>query len=168
MCLREDMAPQGRRVWRRGPVRLVEPGLSRFCPDRGRLNEIASASDSLVARAYDHDADFGEVLADHRASAAVLGPGAGPDERLKQRVLSACRSQIPLVLDADALSVFRDEPDRLFEALHDTCVLTPHGGEFERLFPDLTEKTGDGNKIERTRLAARRCGAVVVFKGQIP
>lgn len=140
-------------------------GFVTLLSGQGALNEIASASDSLVARAYDHDADFGEVLADHRASAAVLGPGAGPDERLKQRVLSACRSQIPLVLDADALSVFRDEPDRLFEALHDTCVLTPHGGEFERLFPDLTEKTGDGNKIERTRLAARRCGAVVVFKG---
>ena len=132
---------------------------------QGALNEISSASDSLVARAYEPDSDFGDVLKEHRASAAVLGPGAGVSERLKAKVLAACSLRIPLVLDADALSVFEDEPNALFSALHDRCVLTPHGGEFARLFPDLTEKAHAANKIERTRLAAQRCGAVVVFKG---
>ena len=140
-------------------------GFVTLLSGQGALNEIASASDSLVARAYDHDADFGVVLKEHRASAAVLGPGAGVSESLKQRVLAACALAIPLVLDADALSVFEDDPSALFQALHGQCVLTPHGGEFARLFPDLTDKAHDGNKIDRTRLAAHRCGAVVVFKG---
>ncbi|WP_440959668.1 NAD(P)H-hydrate dehydratase [Oceanicaulis sp. LC35] len=132
---------------------------------QGALNEIASASDSLVARTFDQEAPFGDVLEQYRASAAVMGPGAGVDDRLKARVLSALSRKIPLVLDADALSVFQDEPDSLFAALHDQCVLTPHAGEFARLFPDLTDASLRANKIERTRLAAQRCGAVVVFKG---
>ncbi|WP_375548934.1 NAD(P)H-hydrate dehydratase [Oceanicaulis alexandrii] len=132
---------------------------------QGALNEIASSSESLVARQYEADAPFGDVLEDHRASAAVMGPGAGIGPRLKAQVRSACGLKIPLVLDADALSVFEDAPDALFESLHADCVLTPHGGEFARLFPDLTETAHAGNKIERTREAARRCGAVVVFKG---
>ena len=140
-------------------------GFVTLLSGQGALNEIASASDSLVARAYDHDADLGAVLKEHRASAAVLGPGAGLSESLKAKVLAACALNIPLVLDADALSVFKDDPDALFEGLHDQCVLTPHGGEFARLFPDLTDEAHDANKIERTRLAAQRCGAVVVFKG---
>ena len=132
---------------------------------QGALNEIASSSASLVPRAYDPEVDFAEALQQHRASAAVLGPGAGLGERLKTQVLAACGLGIPLVLDADALSVFADEPDILFEALHAQCVLTPHGGEFARLFPDLTETAFQANKIERSREAARRSGAVVVFKG---
>ncbi|HBJ40610.1 MAG TPA: NAD(P)H-hydrate dehydratase, partial [Hyphomonas sp.] len=70
----------------------------------------------------------------------------------------------PCVLDADALTLIAQEPT-LWERLGPHCVLTPHGGEFARLFPDLTEAKHAGNKIERTREAARRCGAVVVFKG---
>ncbi|WP_022699638.1 bifunctional ADP-dependent NAD(P)H-hydrate dehydratase/NAD(P)H-hydrate epimerase [Oceanicaulis alexandrii] len=132
---------------------------------QGALNEIASASDSLVARRYEAEQPFGEVLEQHRASAVVMGPGAGISARLKAQVRSACAFKAPLVLDADALSVFEDAPDALFEGLHADCVLTPHGGEFARLFPDLTEAKHAGNKIERTREAARRCGAVVVFKG---
>lgn len=132
---------------------------------QGALNEIASSSESLVARQYEADAPFSDVLEHHRASAAVIGPGAGISARLKAQVRSACDLKIPLVLDADALSVFEDVPEALFERLHETCVLTPHGGEYARLFPDLTEAAHAGNKIERTREAARRCGAVVVFKG---
>lgn len=132
---------------------------------QGALNEIASASASLVARQYETELPFGDVLEQHRASAAVIGPGAGISARLKAQVRSACALKTPLVLDADALSAFEDTPDSLFEALHADCVLTPHGGEFARLFPDLAESAHAGNKIERTKEAARRCGAAVVFKG---
>ena len=140
-------------------------GFVTLLSGQGALNEIASASDSLVARAYDPVDDFAEVLDGHRASAAVLGPGAGLSDRLKAKVLAACGLSIPIVLDADALSVFEHDPAELFTALHGQCVLTPHGGEFSRLFPDLTETAHADNKLERTRLAARRCGAVVVYKG---
>lgn len=130
------------------------------CPP-GAVAE-AAVDPLLVTRALG-EGDFSAALASARASAAVLGPGAGPDEALKARVAAACAARIPLVLDADALSVFADAPETLFSQLHPRCVLTPHAGEFERLFPGLA--SGAINKIEAAREAARLTHAVIVFKG---
>lgn len=130
------------------------------CPP-GAVAE-AAVDPLLVTRALG-EGDFSATLASARASAAVLGPGAGPDEALKARVGAACAARIPLVLDADALSVFADAPETLFSQLHPRCVLTPHAGEFERLFPGLA--SGALNKIEAAREAARLAHAVMVFKG---
>jgi ADP-dependent NAD(P)H-hydrate dehydratase / NAD(P)H-hydrate epimerase len=76
------------------------------------------------------------------------------------------------VLDADALTVHEDDPESLFYQLHETCVLTPHGGEFRRLFPDIGERldapatTGPAfSKVDATREAAARAGCTVLFKG---
>ncbi|MCR9128136.1 MAG: NAD(P)H-hydrate dehydratase [Alphaproteobacteria bacterium] len=134
-----------------------------LCPP-GALEEVAAASRSLVARGFDPAGDFRHILEDHRASAAVLGPGAGVAESTRARVLAALETHRPLVLDADALTCFADEPDALFEAVNGPVVLTPHGGEFARLFPDLAGRD-DLNKIEVTREAAQRSGAVIVHKG---
>ncbi|MEO0922391.1 MAG: ADP/ATP-dependent (S)-NAD(P)H-hydrate dehydratase, partial [Pseudomonadota bacterium] len=79
----------------------------------------------------------------------------------------------PTVLDADALTpLFFDEADALFGKLHDQCVLTPHGGEFARMFPDIAEKLNAPatkgpaySKVDATREAAARAGCVVLFKG---
>jgi len=76
------------------------------------------------------------------------------------------------VLDADALSEYRDDPETLFAMLHEKCILTPHEGEFGRLFPDILEKLKEPatkgpaySKVDATREAARRAGCVVLFKG---
>jgi hydroxyethylthiazole kinase-like uncharacterized protein yjeF len=76
-----------------------------------------------------------------------------------------------LVLDADALTILSQHPD-LFAALHEGCVLTPHAGEFARLFPDIAEKLNQPatkgpaySKVDATRAAAGRAGCVVLYKG---
>lgn len=97
------------------------------------------------------------VLADHPQTALLIGPGAGAACRAP--VLAMLAARRPTILDADALSVFRAKPRKLLAALHEDCILTPHEGEFSRLF-DLT-----GDKLSRCRAAARHSGAVVVLKG---
>lgn len=134
-----------------------------LCPP-GALEEVAAASRSLVARGFDPAGDFGHILEEHRAGAAALGPGAGVAESTRRRVLAALETHSPLVLDADALTCFADTPETLFSGVKGPVVLTPHGGEFARLFPDLAERD-DLNKIEITREAAKRSGAVIVHKG---
>jgi hydroxyethylthiazole kinase-like uncharacterized protein yjeF len=67
------------------------------------------------------------------------------------------------VLDADALTSFKDDPEALFNRLHDRCVLTPHAGEFERLFPVLLDSSA--SKLEAVRAASVRAGCVVLLKG---
>jgi hydroxyethylthiazole kinase-like uncharacterized protein yjeF len=128
------------------------------------LAEIAASEPALVTRSYEPDLEMGEVLAHHRAGAAVLGPGGGLTKPLKRAILSALALDIPLVLDADALTVFADAPDLLCGAAHGRTVLTPHAGEFARLFPDLADDPAL-NKIEKTRQAAARSGCVLLFKG---
>ncbi len=106
--------------------------------------------------------DFSTHLQDSRRTAFIIGPGAGQrdPEGLRQAVLGALKTGKPAVLDADALSVFRDDPALLFDGLHARCVLTPHEGEFFRLFPDLT-----GSREERVLAAVRLSGAVMLLKG---
>ncbi|HIV70175.1 MAG TPA: NAD(P)H-hydrate dehydratase [Candidatus Aquabacterium excrementipullorum] len=112
-----------------------------------------------------------DLLAPSRWAAAVLGPGAltGLPEpaqaTLRSLVLTALQAPggRPLVLDADALTAFEASPELLFDAIvqsESPVVLTPHEGEFQRLFGP-----GDQGKLERTRDAARRSGAVVLHKG---
>ncbi|XBQ15568.1 MAG: NAD(P)H-hydrate dehydratase [Oceanicaulis sp.] len=153
-----------------GAARLAaEAGLSGgagyvtlLCPPDA-LAECAASMQAVVTRAFDTEADFAEILDGHRADCAVMGPGAGKTDDTRRRVLQALGQKAALVLDADALTVFEDDPTVLFKALHGRCVLTPHAGEFSKVFPDLGEN--GLNKIETARAAAQRSGAVVVFKG---
>lgn len=123
----------------------------------------ASHLTEVMIRSFDHSDGFLEALDDTRATAAVLGPAAGKTVALKEIVIAALSRPLPIVLDGDALTVFADHPDYLLGHLRRHDVITPHAGEFERLFPGLTETSL--NKIEAARAAADRAGCVVVFKG---
>lgn len=116
----------------------------------------------VLVESYPSLARFAETLADTRRNAVLMGPGAGTEdaEALRQAIIATLQLRRAVVLDADALSVFAEAPECLFAALHDRCVLTPHEGEFARLFPDL-----GGEKTHRTVQAAQRCRAVVLLKG---
>jgi NAD(P)H-hydrate epimerase len=105
------------------------------------------------------DAAWAAQLADPRKNAVLLGPGNGVAPETRSRVLAALAARKAVVLDADALTVFKDAPQDLFGAIAAPCILTPHEGEFGRLF-DPT-----GSRLERARTAARQSNAVVVLKG---
>ena len=111
-----------------------------------------------------------DLLHDPRVGVVVIGPGAGRTQETRRAVVDAARAGKPLVLDADALTVFEDDPDALFAVLTPADVLTPHAGEFGRLF-GAADGSADGagadgaDKVTGTRQAARRAGAVVLHKG---
>lgn len=108
------------------------------------------------------DADEAQaLLSDPRISAVVIGPGLAPDEGTRRLARVALGSGAHVVMDAGALSAFADEPNALFAQCSDRVILTPHEGEFARLFPDL-----GGSALERAQAAAARSGAVVLLKGR--
>ena len=148
-----------------GLVTLGVPGSAQ--------QEVACQITALMLRRVEDGAGLTEVLGDARLNALCLGPGLGVT-RARELVPVALGGldPRPTVLDADALTAFEDAPETLFAMLHEDCVLTPHGGEFARLFPDVAAKliaptaTGPAySKVDATRAAAERAGCVVLFKG---
>lgn len=119
----------------------------------------ATALTSIMVSAMAGPADFARLLEDERLNCIVLGPGAGVNGQTRDHVLAALATRRATVLDADAITVFRDDPGALFDAIQGPCVLTPHEGEFGRLFAQ------QGSKLERAREAAQQSGAVVLLKG---
>jgi len=104
-------------------------------------------------------ADFTALLADERRNAIAIGPGAGVGASTRAKVLAALATGRAVVLDADAITAFAGSASRLFQGIAGPCVLTPHEGEFGRVFD------AGGDKLARARRAARLSGAVVVLKG---
>lgn len=114
----------------------------------------------VMFESYKNLASFARHLDDPRRTAAVMGPGAGREKALQRAVISTLAVKKPVVLDADALNIFEGCAEVLFKSLYSQCVLTPHEGEFSRLFPDVS-----GDRVERAIAAAKLSGAVVVLKG---
>ncbi|WP_209874499.1 NAD(P)H-hydrate dehydratase [Azospirillum soli] len=119
----------------------------------------AAGSPSVIVHPVEDDAAFEALLGDARKNAVLLGPGAGMGDFTRARVLVALEAGKACVLDADALTSFAGRPADLIGRLNGRCLLTPHEGEFARVFP------GEGDKLSRARAAAARCGAVVLLKG---
>jgi hydroxyethylthiazole kinase-like uncharacterized protein yjeF len=144
-------------------------GLVTLASPREALAVNASALTAVMVRAVDSAVEFADLLNDKRLNACVIGPGAGISARTRDLVHTALSAQRHLVLDADALTSFAQDPGRLFESIKTSSdpqvVLTPHEGEFPRLFSDISNKNPGRSKLERVRDAAERCGAVVLLKG---
>lgn len=131
------------------------------CP-ADALTENAARLDAIMLGVVDDADGLAALLEDKRITMIVAGPGLGL-ERAHALVPVALASGRACVLDADALTAFADDPQALFAHITGPAVLTPHGGEFARLFSDLA----DAPPIEAARQAARRSGAVVVLKGPV-
>ncbi|MBE0414136.1 NAD(P)H-hydrate dehydratase [Yoonia sp.] len=160
------------RLAARGALRVGAGVVTLGCPPAALIENAAQLNAVMLQAIKDADA-LAQVLMDPRITAVCLGPGLGLGARAAALVAATLGREgaRPAVLDADALTLLAGDP-ALFGALHARCVLTPHAGEFARLFPDLAEKlaapsvTGPAySKVDATRDAARRVGCVVLFKG---
>ncbi|MCK0170604.1 NAD(P)H-hydrate dehydratase [Aliiroseovarius sp. S1123] len=158
------------RLAARGALR-IGAGLVTVAPTPGALQENAARLEAIMLSPVGDAQTLQAVLADERLNALCLGPGLGV-ERARDLVPVALAAKRATVLDADALTAFKDDPSALFDMLHENCVLTPHAGEFARLFPDIAEKLNAPatkgpaySKVDATREAAARAGCVVLFKG---
>ena len=123
------------------------------------LATYAAALESQIVRPLAGAADLDTLLADRRFTGLLIGPGAGVGVATRRTVLQLLAAERPTVLDADALTSFADRPADLFAAIQGPTVLTPHAGEFGRLF-----KAG-GDRLAQARAAAEESGAVLVLKG---
>jgi hydroxyethylthiazole kinase-like uncharacterized protein yjeF len=177
------------RLAARGALRIGAGVVTVACP-LDAIPENAARLDAVMLRGVADGEALARVLEDKRINALCLGPGMGTGAQEAGLVgvalgLPAGGPPPPspshegegwgpprkTVLDADALTILSKHP-QLFAALHGACVLTPHAGEFARLFPDIAEKLAAPatkgpaySKVDATREAAARAGCVVLYKG---
>jgi ADP-dependent NAD(P)H-hydrate dehydratase / NAD(P)H-hydrate epimerase len=133
----------------------VGAGLVTIIGERAALAEQAAHVTAIMLR----EADAGWGVIDDRVTALAIGPGAGDD--IADTVCDLLDRGIATVLDADAITAFEVNSGRLFKHLNPGDVMTPHVGEFARLFPDISV----GDRQKAALLAAQRSGAVVLLKG---
>ena len=152
------------RLGARGALR-IGAGLVTLASPADAVAINAAHLTAIMLAPFDGSEGLAEILADKRKNAVLLGPALGvgaPAQRLVHAVLA---SGAATVLDADAITAFAGAPSELFVAVAGRAsrpvVLTPHEGEFHRLFSGA----GEGSKLERARAAAHRSGAIVVLKG---
>jgi hydroxyethylthiazole kinase-like uncharacterized protein yjeF len=149
-------------------------GLVTLAVPSEALASQAAANSAVMVRRADGAQGWMALLSDRRRNVAVLGPAAGVGEETVTKVLAALAAERMVVIDADGLTSFAEKPGLLFDAIKEAkhaAVLTPHEGEFARLFHAAPEFVALGSgvdrldKLSRARLAARASGAVIVLKG---
>jgi hydroxyethylthiazole kinase-like uncharacterized protein yjeF len=143
-------------------------GLVTVASPRDALAVNAGALTAVMVRPIDTTSEFAELIGG-KVNACVIGPGAGIGQRTRDFVAAILAAGRHVVLDADALTSFADAPERLFEMIVEHrdahVVMTPHEGEFSRIFKSLDGEDKAQSKLERVRLASQKSGAVVLLKG---
>ncbi|MCJ2078724.1 NAD(P)H-hydrate dehydratase [Methylobacterium sp. E-016] len=154
------------RLAARGALRIGAGLVTVASPERA-LAENAAHLTAIMLRPCDSADDLDDLLTDERINAILAGPGLGVGEATRDLVAVAAAAGRGLVLDADALTSFAKQAALLAAHLADgdaKAVLTPHAGEFAKLFAG-TDAVAEVGKLEQARRAAARVGAVVVLKG---
>jgi hydroxyethylthiazole kinase-like uncharacterized protein yjeF len=152
----------------------VGAGLVTVASPPNALMENAMHLTAIMTRRCDGAEELATILEDARFNAVCVGPGLGVGERTRAMVLAALGGRRKVVLDADALTSFEDEPDALFEAIRVAygvgtagdynVVLTPHAGEFRRLFPDLAEAWQPRGDADAIRALSAELSAAVASR----
>ena len=143
----------------------VGAGLVTVASSKAAFYVNAAQLTAIMISAFDGPGGLLEKLSDPRINAALIGPGAGATAETRDLVAATLASESTVVIDADGLTAFADNPHALFEFIKQRgapTILTPHEGEFKRLFPELDNAP---SKLERARRAAEISGGVVVYKG---
>jgi hydroxyethylthiazole kinase-like uncharacterized protein yjeF len=130
-------------------------------PDAVGIN--AAHLTAIMVKPFEGVKGLSALLSDRRLNSVAIGPGCGIGGQTQDLVAATLASGAASVLDADALTSFADDPGLLFRQIHDRCVLTPHAGEFERVFPGYL--SGKATRLEAARAAAATAGCVVLLKG---
>jgi len=150
------------RLAARGALRAGAGIVTVLCPASALLVNATHLT-AIMVSAGDTPEQISDHLSDPRISSVVIGPGLGLDLANREKILACLKGSHSTVLDADAFTLFSDQPEDLLSALQSRHVLTPHDGEFARLFPGLDlQKLG---RVEAARQGAALSGAVVVLKG---
>ena len=150
------------RLAARGALR-AGAGLVSVASPPSAVGVNAAHLTAIMVKPFDGAKGLSALLSDKRFNAIVLGPGAGVGDATQDLVAAALASNAAVVLDADALTSFGDNREGLFAQLRARCVLTPHAGEFERLFPGVLAK--GPTRLDAARHAAQSAKCVVVLKG---
>ena len=153
------------RLAARGALR-IGAGLVSVAAQAEAIAINAAHLTAIMVKPFARARGLAELLADKRLDTVVMGPGLGVSGETREMVQAVLAGPPykKVVLDADALSCFQDDPEALFNRLRPgAAVLTPHAGEFERLFPGLLEDSD--SKLDAVRAAAVRANAVVLLKG---
>ncbi|MDA1089216.1 MAG: NAD(P)H-hydrate dehydratase [Proteobacteria bacterium] len=140
-------------------ARRMGAGLVTIATPPEAFAAYAREEPGTLVKKVENDDAFRVLLGDPKKNAILVGPGLGVSEGTRAKVLAALETGKPAVIDADGLSAFAENPQQLFKAITGPCLLTPHEGEFNRLF------SLSGGKVPRVRAAARLSGAVVLLKG---
>jgi len=130
-------------------------------PDAVTVN--AAALTAIMVKPFPDAEGLSELLKDERLNSVVIGPGCGVGAETRAMVMAVLATKAAAVLDADALTSFKDDPGAMLSLLREPCVLTPHEGEFERIFAGLL--AASKSRIEAARTAAVRAKCTVLLKG---
>jgi ADP-dependent NAD(P)H-hydrate dehydratase / NAD(P)H-hydrate epimerase len=150
------------RLAARGALR-VGAGLGSVSSRAEALAVNAAALTAIMVKPFSGADGLAEILKDERLNSVVIGPGCGVGAGTREMVRAVLATKAAVVLDADALTSFQDNPDAMLSLLREPCVLTPHEGEFERIFAGLL--AASKNRIEAARTAAARAKCTVLLKG---
>jgi hydroxyethylthiazole kinase-like uncharacterized protein yjeF len=148
------------RLAARGGLRIGAGAVTLLTPPDAILVNAAHL-EAIMLRPFEGLIQLAEAA--HTADAVVIGPAAGIGAGTVAQVAALVQTGAAMIIDADALTSFKDDPRRLFGVLDRDDVLTPHVGEFARIFPGLLDSAPD--RITATRQASAKAGAVVLLKG---
>jgi len=158
------------RLAARGALRVGAGVVTVACPPDAVAEHAAQLNAIMLTPVADAQA-LTAVLGDERINAICVGPALGLDQGRADVLAAVLAAKRATVVDADGLTLLARHTE-LMGLLHDKCILTPHAGEFARLFPDIAEKLNAipakgpaYSKVDATREAAKRAGCVVLFKG---